>query len=69
MRQNHETETEQSTTFDELYRNLATTWDQHEQLRLAGAPIVALAQSSILVHDARAQMWDWWKQNRKGRNS
>ncbi|MDH3190603.1 MAG: hypothetical protein OEM39_08230 [Acidimicrobiia bacterium] len=68
MRQNHETGTQQSTTFDKLYRNLATTWDQHEQRRLAGAPIVALAESSIHLHHDRAQIWDWWKENRKGRN-
>ena len=51
--------------FQGLYQELASAWDSHEALRSQHSPIVALAESSQRLSDARAAMWDWWHLHRR----
>lgn len=50
--------------FQDLYQELAAAWDSHEVLRSQDSPIVALAESSQRLSEARGAMWDWWHQYR-----
>ncbi len=55
---------EQEATFTETYDRLATAWLQREDLRLAGAEILDLYQSSLRLSQAREETWAWWRKNR-----
>lgn len=46
-------------TFDALYDQLASSWDTHQRLRGAHAPLPTLADSSSRLYQARLAMWDW----------
>lgn len=59
-----ETDREQ---FDVLYADLAGAWESHQELRKIHPPIAELALSSLVLDEARAAMWSWWKANRIGR--
>ena len=54
----------QETGFAETYDRLANAWVRHEDLRLAGATIPELYQSSLHLSEARNEMWAWWRKNR-----
>jgi hypothetical protein len=55
---------EQAATFTTIYDRLARAWADHEDLRLAGAEISDLYQSSLHLSKARDEMWAWWRKNR-----
>lgn len=57
-----------SDTFDELYQRLSSAWESHEILRSGRSHIQTLAQSRWRLDDARNEMWDWWRANRKERS-
>jgi hypothetical protein len=54
--------------FRDLYQELASAWDSHEELRSQNSPIVALAESSQRLYEARGAMWDWWHHHRRDRS-
>ena len=54
--------------FHELYQELATAWDSHQDLRSQDVPIAMLSQSAFRLYDARGAMWGWWQSSRPDRN-
>ncbi|HZD23092.1 MAG TPA: hypothetical protein VE569_06775 [Acidimicrobiia bacterium] len=48
-----------SDTYDRLFQQLASAWETHQRLRMAGASVADLAESSKRLYNARMAMWDW----------
>lgn len=46
-------------TFDNLYHQLATAWDAHQDLRRTYSTWSELAESSFRLQKARDEMWAW----------
>lgn len=51
--------------FDDLYSQLSTSWETHQLLRMQGAPVVQLAESSIRLDRDRDAMWKWWSEQKR----